>query len=371
MTKHETHKDDHGHKHSHKSKMKKDVMFMWVIGVLLLVIAVMGFFLGKMSATPVIVQGGTQSANYEDLTLTVITDSRDSSGNAEQILGQIKELPSIQNAELVEKEFSEDGVSELLKENNITALPVFIFSTNNFDTSLDPQSVGQNGQLAPKISAYLQKLSVSGYTLPVGATFNPFTKRSDRGHLMLEEWVLEKIKDGSHIKGNKDATLIWLEYSDLECPYCAKLHNNNTSWELAAKYPEELNMAFNHFPLGFHKNAQPWAEGLECAAEQTSSDKFYSLIEASFKKYNSNNFSLEGFYDLAVEEWVNKDELKKCVKSWKYTEKVKKQMALGAREFGITWTPGNVLINNETWEYEVISWAYPVDSFVQIIDKLK
>jgi protein-disulfide isomerase len=42
----------------------------------------------------------------------------------------------------------------------------------------------------------------------------------------------------------------------------------------------------------------------------------------------------------------------------------------GAQLFGITWTPGNVLINNNTGEYDIISWAYPTASFETIIDKL-
>jgi hypothetical protein len=39
--------------------------------------------------------------------------------------------------------------------------------------------------------------------------------------------------------------------------------------------------------------------------------------------------------------------------------------------FGITWTPGNVIINTETLEYEVISWAYPAQTFRDAIERLK
>ena len=46
-------------------------------------------------------------------------------------------------------------------------------------------------------------------------------------------------------------------------------------------------------------------------------------------------------------------------------------MKRGTALFGVTGTPGNVLINNETGEYEVLSGAYPTASFEQIIDRLK
>jgi hypothetical protein len=43
------------------------------------------------------------------------------------------------------------------------------------------------------------------------------------------------------------------------------------------------------------------------------------------------------------------------LESGKYTEKIKNQMQVGSELFGITGTPGNVLINVDTGEYEVIS----------------
>jgi len=36
------------------------------------------------------------------------------------------------------KDFSDKGVADYLKKNKITKLPLFAFSTNNFDVSTDP-----------------------------------------------------------------------------------------------------------------------------------------------------------------------------------------------------------------------------------------
>ena len=46
-------------------------------------------------------------------------------------------------------------------------------------------------------------------------------------------------------------------------------------------------------------------------------------------------------------------------------------MQTGTDLFGITWTPGNVLVNTETLEYEIISGAYPATAFIELIDRLK
>jgi protein-disulfide isomerase len=96
----------------------------------------------------------------------------------------------------------------------------------------------------------------------------------------------------------------------------------------------------------------------------------YALIDSSFETYSNNNFSVDGFYDLAVELGANKDTLKECVDSERFKDKALAQQTTGQDVFGITGTPGNALINNATGEYEVISGAYPAASFEAIIDKM-
>jgi protein-disulfide isomerase len=65
------------------------------------------------------------------------------------------------------------------------------------------------------------------------------------------------MKTSAFIKGNTDAKITWIEYSDLECPYCAKLHNSGTPEDLREKYGDKMNQIFQSFPLEFHDNALP------------------------------------------------------------------------------------------------------------------
>lgn len=178
---------------------------------------------------------------------------------------------------------------------------------------------------------------------------------------------IQSIKDESYIDWNVDAKITWLEYSDLECPFCARLHNSWTVEELKTKYPNNLNIVFNHFPLDFHANALPWAQVLECTWEISGSENFYAVMKASFKAQNSAKDFL-----ISTAVWLGVDEtaLTECVDSWKYAAKVQAQMLTWSQKFGVTWTPGNVIINNETWEYKVLSWALPTSEFVKAIDEL-
>ncbi len=362
----------------------KNYLQIGVIVVLLVVIAVMWFFLWKKSGGES-TNTNTNTAswevtkwNYEKLDITVYEDKRCKDCPTDEVIKQLKLLPSVSWVEIVRKDFSEKWVSEYLKENEVKALPLIVFSTNNFDVSKDPEQLDQSGKAAPKVNTFLQALPKGAYSLAIGATFNPFEKRSEKGHLLLDKAKLEAIKANSYVKGNKDAKVTWIEYSDLECPFCAKLHKAWTVDDLTKKYADKLNIVFNSFPLQFHANAEPAAEVLECLWEQKWADAYYSLIHTSFadaKTTDTGNIdtsttsSKKYLIEKAVALWANEAELTKCVDSAKYKDKIKTQTDTWASTFGVTGTPGNILINNTTWEYEVISGAYPTSAFEAIIDE--
>lgn len=337
-------------------------MLYGIIIVLLIVIAGLAFYVGtKLGAgnTAPVVQNpatATPTAPATDITVRIIDDARCSDCQTDAIAGQLKTLPFLAGATFVEQDFADADVEAYLKDNNITALPAVVFNTNSF---------ADGGQITP----YLTALPNGEFSLALGAKFNPFAKRSENGFLVLESSEIENIKVGAYVQGNSDAKITWIEYSDLECPFCARLHNAGTQADVQEKYGDDVNVVFQHFPLNFHPNALPGAQALECIAEQNP-DAFYPVIEEAFKKYNNNNFSLSGFYDIAADNGINKEELESCVDSGKYADKVNNQMATGQDLFGITGTPGNIIINNETGEYEIVSGAYPAETFEAIIDKM-
>lgn len=342
-----------------KNNSKMIHVLYGAIILLLMVIAGLAFYVGQIlgnnNSTPVNTAGTTINTAAEDITITIIDDARCSDCQTDAIAGQLKAHPLFVGSTFIEQDFSDAGVAEYIQENNITLLPAVIFNTNAFN---------DGGQIVP----YLTALPNNSFSLALGAKFDPFQSRSDKGFLILETSEIEALKADSPIDGNADAQITWIEYSDLECPYCAQLHNNDTDDTLKETFGDDLNILFQHFPLDFHPNALTAAQGLECANEQWAD--YYGLIDASFQKYNSNNFSVDGFYDLAVEAGADKDTLIECVNSGKYEEKSLAQQASGQSLFGITGTPGNVLINNETGEYEVISGAYPAATFQAIIDRM-
>lgn len=189
------------------------------------------------------------------------------------------------------------------------------------------------------------------------------------------DWIYEEdkvidatISEWVYILWNIDAKISFIEYSDIECPFCARLHNNWTVEDILEKYDWKVNFIFKHFPLAFHKKALTLANAAECAWEQWWSAKYYEFISSAFT--NTSKLYWEYFIsDLVNELWINKTKFDSCLKSEKYNDKISKQMKEGS-EIWVTWTPWNVIMNNETWEYKLVPWAYPTSHFVEVIDEM-
>ena len=269
-----------------------------------------------------------------------------------ELIQKLKEIPSLNDANIVVLDFSSAQAKNLLKTSSITKLPAAIFPDNNIEA----------------LNKYLQSTTNKRYFLELGSTFNPYLKLSAKGFKILDKTNLATIKRNSYIKGNTNAKILWLEYSDMECPFCAKLHNSWTPKELEKKYGTQLAYSLQHFPLWFHKNALPAAEYLECVGKLKWKNAFYSLEE---KLFAANKSDEEFIIETAVWElWVDNAKLVKCVEDDTFLAKIQAQQARWTKLFWVTGTPWNVLINTTTWEYSVISGAYPTNSFVEIIDKL-
>ena len=166
-----------------------------------------------------------------------------------------------------------------------------------------------------------------------------------------------------YIRGNENAEITIIEWSDYECPFCARHHP--TVQALVDEYDGKVNWVYRHFPLSFHPNAQPTAEAAECAGEQGGSDAFWAFTDAVF----DGGANPSKFADYAAEAGVDAGKLQDCVDSGKYAQKVKDQMADGQKS-GVSGTPGNVIYNNKTKESRLLSGAQPVGNFKPVIDEL-
>jgi len=92
--------------------------------------------------------------------------------------------------------------------------------------------------------------------------------------------ALEKASVGMPIRGTADAKVTIVEFSDFQCPYCARAAQ--TVEQVVEKHGQNVKVVFKHFPLDFHPWAKPAAVAANCAAQQ-SPEAFWLLHDKYFE----------------------------------------------------------------------------------------
>ncbi len=177
---------------------------------------------------------------------------------------------------------------------------------------------------------------------------------------------IKPVTDKDHIRGNKNAKLSLVEYSDLECPFCKRFHP--TMQDLMKTYEGKIRWVYRHFPLSFHANAQKEAEATECVAELGGNDAFWSYVDKMFEKTTSNGtgFALGELGPLAAEVGVNQSAFQSCLDNGKYAQLVKDEIADGTTG-GVSGTPSTFIID-ASGKSQIIVGAQPIDAFKTAID---
>ncbi len=175
------------------------------------------------------------------------------------------------------------------------------------------------------------------------------------------------VTDSDHIKGNKNAKVTLVEYSDFECPFCKSF--NPTTQNLLEAYGDKIRLVYRHYPLPFHANAQKEAEASECIAELGGNDGFWKYVDAIFERTTSNGtgFALDKLGPLATELGVNQAEFQACLDSGKYEKLVKDSIAEGSAA-GVNGTPSTFIVDSKG-NSQIVVGAQPIDAFKTAIDK--
>lgn len=180
------------------------------------------------------------------------------------------------------------------------------------------------------------------------------------------------IKKTAYIEGNKDAIITLVEYSDLECPFCIRQYKDGTISKMHEKYGDTLNSIFKNFRGVPHENSEAEANALLCAGEIGGTEAYVAYYNAIFTRSNGGNgtgFSKDALLPLAKELKIDGKKFQACVDSKKNIAQFDTETAEGSK-LGVQGTPGTVVINNQTGEYELIAGAYPASEFERVINKL-
>ncbi len=139
---------------------------------------------------------------------------------------------------------------------------------------------------------------------------------------------------GTHLRGNPNAKVFLVEYSDFECPFCKSFHPtannavNNSNGEVA--------MIYKNYPLPFHPNALPAAIAAECVAKLAGEEKYFAYSDILFN--NQETLSPALLQNTAAKIGINLPQFNNCLKDPAMSAKVNADQEEGS-SFGVQGTP--------------------------------
>ncbi|MGZ9166966.1 MAG: DsbA family protein [Anaerolineales bacterium] len=162
--------------------------------------------------------------------------------------------------------------------------------------------------------------------------------------------------EDSYAIGPADAPITIVEFSDYQCPYCRRWHEDVYEPLLAA-YPGKVRLVYRHFPLSsIHPDATSAAEAAMCAGEQ---DAFWPFHE---KLFSSDALGNTTYVQYAQELGLNMNNFESCMNDRKYQQAVDDDLNF-AVNLGIRSTP-TFFINGIA-----VVGAQPLDVFKEVITK--
>ncbi len=163
--------------------------------------------------------------------------------------------------------------------------------------------------------------------------------------------ILRPIDQTDHVWGDPKAPVAMIIYSDFECPFCAEFAA--TLKKIETEFSGKIAIAFRHYPLAGHPDAEKAAEASECAAEQ---GRFWEMHDKLFTDNAAGRMSVEQFKKDAADLGLDQNKFNQCLDSGQYQSKITEQKNQGDKA-GVTGTP-TIFVNGN-----IYPGAYPFEDF--------
>ena len=162
-------------------------------------------------------------------------------------------------------------------------------------------------------------------------------------------------------KGSPEAPVAIVEFSDYQCPYCAR-YATTTLKQIGESYGDKVYYVWRDYPLGFHPNAIPAALAARCAGGQGKYWEMHDQLFLNQVKWSEQEDPQAIFAELAQGLGLDTEKLAQCVAKEQDKDQIEADLKL-ARDLGIRATP-TFFINGQKLE-----GAQPFSEFQALIDQ--
>lgn len=171
--------------------------------------------------------------------------------------------------------------------------------------------------------------------------------------------------DTDHVRGNPDGKVTIVEFSDFECPFCARLH---PSLKRLTEENDDVKWVYRHFPLSqIHVSALGAATASECVAKLAGNDAFWEFADTVFT--NQNRLGNAFYAETASSLGIDSSAFATCLKDRAIASDVQKD-GNEAVQSGGRGTPFAVVIT-ASGQLAPFSGALPYEQLVGLVDQAR
>jgi len=215
---------------------------------------------------------------------------------------------------------------------------------------VDQKKVDEIAETQKEILATLKKIE--------GKIGNVPTAAAKPGRPAIDYNKVHNLPIGSSaIKGNKSASITIVEFSDFQCPYCARLQPTLT--QVLNAYPKDVKLVFKDFPLSFHKQAKNAAKAARAAGEQ---GKYWEMHDLIFEKFSTVNEAM--MKEFAGKLNLDMNKFNADFGSTKYDQLIQQDINMG-RTAGVTGTPSLFLNGKRMQRRSVDDFKTAIDAILK------
>lgn len=172
-----------------------------------------------------------------------------------------------------------------------------------------------------------------------------------------------------YIRGNPNAPILLIEYSDYDCPFCKEYHEVLTQIINEYGVSGKVAWVYRQFPIGqLHPNAPKISEAALCVGSIGGQDAFWQFTDLIFNEREvEEQTNMVLLPDYAEASGADRAKFEACLDNGDMTERVTQSTKDGF-DIGARGTPYTVLMVGN--EQAVVNGAQPYDTVKGIIDNL-
>lgn len=135
--------------------------------------------------------------------------------------------------------------------------------------------------------------------------FMQLSKKPD--NVTGENLPVDAVSELDHSKGNDQASLVLIEYSDFQCPACGNAYPMVK--QLMEEKGNDVHFVYRHFPLkSIHPNAQAAAWAAEAASRQGKFWEMHNMLFDTQDTWSQDRRARDRFVEYAKQLGLNEDQ---------------------------------------------------------------